>query len=701
MAYSNAIFYIDLVSGSDATRSTLASCTASNPSGSVTRINKTAHGLVTGAVVTLSNFTAWLNGAWKITVVDANNFDLDSAVWQTTADASGNCVPFGGSSWTDAWATINSGATAARIAPGDVIRIAKTPDRISMSQNATFTNASTTVTLTTAVTKKIEDAISGWTAATNITTGTNGSRKIGATSVTITPAAAFTTGKVAYKAIAGGGTQDFSAYSKICLWIRPTSASAIAANTYKICLCSDATGDTIVNEINIPGILASSAWMTLVLDYGAALSSSVQSVAIYANSDPGTTVIAINNIFAANDLTLKSVIGKNSETMFAIQSIDGTTIKIDANNTSVGGRGYSGTTETVTIYRQEPFYIPNNISTYISIPDSGSIAANYIEFTGGWNTSSNLQDGYTCIAAPIVNATVGISLQNYIKMNNFKLFKFSIAISGTYITNIHIKNFYITGCYSMAAQQQNAALYENLYFYNNSSSASASISPAEFLNCEFRSLDNSPAVVSNNSKFYGCTFANNNSYSIGCTSNGSSPFGTGSTQLKNCTLSDTNEVQFTSYQYCWSFDHDNTPGNHWGFTYGGTINWQTTTKQGSDPGSWKFILTSTTLSSTYVPIRMKVCDIACQASTLVTCKVWIKKDHATSIGARLVIQDGAYSVDGVTAATVTKADDTNWEEVTITFTPSQAGVVPVFVEVYYISGSTSNAYVGSITVTQA
>jgi len=81
MAYTNAIFYINLVSGSDTARTALTSCTASNPSGSVTRINKTGHGLVTGAVVDLTLFTAWLNDAWKITVVDANNFDLDGAVW--------------------------------------------------------------------------------------------------------------------------------------------------------------------------------------------------------------------------------------------------------------------------------------------------------------------------------------------------------------------------------------------------------------------------------------------------------------------------------------------------------------------------------------------------------------------------------------------------------------------------------------------
>lgn len=137
MAYTNAIFYMDMVSGSDAVRSTLTACTASNPSGTITRLNKTAHGLVTGAVVTTSNFTAWLNGTWKITVVDANNFDLDTAVWQATADATGDVVPFGGSSWADAWKFPVTGPTAARTQPGDVIRVAESEAEVSLGQNAT------------------------------------------------------------------------------------------------------------------------------------------------------------------------------------------------------------------------------------------------------------------------------------------------------------------------------------------------------------------------------------------------------------------------------------------------------------------------------------------------------------------------------------------------------------------------------------
>ncbi len=139
MAYSNAIFYLDYINGIDTARATINTCIASNPGGTTTNIYKVGHGLVTGAVVTLSNFTAWLNATWKVTRVDADNFTLDTAVWQATADASGDCVPFGGSSWADAWKTLTTGVTAARIAPTDTVRIAKSPDP-TLVGNAKWTN---------------------------------------------------------------------------------------------------------------------------------------------------------------------------------------------------------------------------------------------------------------------------------------------------------------------------------------------------------------------------------------------------------------------------------------------------------------------------------------------------------------------------------------------------------------------------------
>ena len=706
MAYSSGVFFIDLYSGSDTARTALTSCVASNPSGSVTSIAKTGHGLVTGAIVDLTSFTAWLNGAWKITVTDANNFTLDDATWQTTADPNGTVTPRGGSSWADAWLTITSGASAARIQPGDEIRVSKTPDPVSLGQSATFTDGSQDVVLTTAVTKAIEDANQGtggaWTVSANVTGTNNTSRKLGSTSATFAPNATFTTGKVAYAAIAGGGTQDFSAYQYINLWYRATTSTNIAANTYKICLCSDTTGDTIVNEINLPATNSNNSWQCLVLDYGGALGSSIQSVAIHCLIDPGASPVtfSVNNIFASNgDLSLKTLIGKSGDVNYNIQSISGTTIKIDSNNTASTGRGYSGSTSTETIYYRDPF---NAITTSIwaTISENASFATQRSRLIGGWNTSSGSRDGQTVIANTMVGAGTGMSY-SIVTGFFYEASYFTLARFSTYVTlapYLNLINFVFCGGGAISYTTA-VGFFRNCKFLNSSSSPTLYGGDVNFVSCEFRNCANYGIAAYAQNQFISCIFSNNSSGAIA--SYYSSKYGSGAILARNCEFLDSIEVTpaGNTSPAVWSFDHDDTPGNHWGFFTGGTANIQTSVVHASEPVAWKVSLTSTNASQ-YNPITIRLGPFAVAASALVTITAWIKKDHATDVAAKLYVEDELYNLDGVVADSATKADDTSWEELTITFTPTEKGAIPVFVDAWYVAGA-SNVYIGSITVTQA
>lgn len=705
MAYTSGVFRIDLVSGSDAARTALTSCTASNPSGSITNIQKTGHGLVTGAIVDLTAFTSWLNSAWKITVVDADNFTLDDATWQATADASGTVTPRGGSSWSDAWLTIGSGATAARIQPGDEMRISKTADPVSLGQDATWTDGSQTVTLTSAVTKKIEDANQGtggaWTVSANVTGSNNTSRKLGSTAATFAPNATFTTGKVAYAAISGGGTQDFSAYQYINLWFRASSNTNIAANTYKICLCSDATGDTIVNEINLPASNSTSVWQCMVLDYGGALSASIQSVSIHCLIDPGASPVgfSINNIFASNgDLSLKTLIGKTGDVNYNIQSIDGTTIKIDSNNTSATGRGYSGPTSTETLYYRVPFDITTT-GTWATMNEDGVQTSPYNNYIGGYNTTNDTRDGITCLGSTLVGTGTFLSQRFLSKISFFTVARFSSGL-GSSAAAFDISDFvFCGGSLLLNASGGIGGTYTNLKILNCSGATSMPGSKNYFINSEFRNCATSSMSVNSGDEFLSCVFANNGTSSM-IVSNATLSK-SGAILMRNCVLSDTTEVTFTTSRYgaVWSFDHDDTAGNHWGFFSGATVNMQSSVVHASEPVAWKFTISSS-LAGEYLPVRVRIAEIPVAASALVTVTAWIKKDHATNVGAKLYVQDEIYNIEGVVADSATKADDTSWEELTITFTPTEAGVVPVFVDAWYAAGA-SNVYVGSITVTQA
>lgn len=696
MAYTNAIFYINLVSGSDTARTALTSCTASNPSGSITRINKTGHGLTTGAVVDLTLFTAWLNDAWKITVVDADNFDLDGAVWQATVDTSGTATPRGGSSWSDAWKTTTSGATAARMQPGDTIRYNKQVET-STGVNATFTANSKTVTLASALTKTIEHATSGWTAATNITGSTNTSRKIGSTATLMTPAAGFTTGKVCYKVVAGGGTQDFSGYTKISFWFRPQPAAVIAANTYKICLCSDTTGDTIVNEMNIPATLNTTSWHIMVLDYGAPLGSSIQSVAIYANSDPGTAPFSFNNIVACNDVTHQTLIGWQDDCYYNVQAFDGTTVTIDSNNTSAGGQGWYGTTGTATLYYVNPI-VSYSSTTVNSVNKSGSATGGYITFSGGWDTGTSTRDGKTVFASNVVGVGIGFSGGTFVKLEHFSIARFTSAIAVAAAQKFVIENIAVCSFGSISGSDGLQHLFKNCKFLNGSIGQEAG---QRYESCDFFNSVGYAITLSGMGHFANCRFANSASGSIFVSSVSASTYEEydGHTTFRDCLFIDSTEFLFsTAHGYCWSLNHDQTLGNNWGFTNGATINWQTSTVHDTEPGAWRVVHTSNYKSALY-PVRFKIGEFAVAADTAVTFTAWVKKDHATNVACRIVCEGPTYSLPGITDTSDTKADDTSWEQLSITFTPTESGVVPIYFESWYVAGN-SNTYIGSITCTQ-
>ena len=216
-----------------------------------------------------------------------------------------------GTTFANRWKTVTSGATNARHAAGDTIRLMASPDQ-TLVGNATWTNLSKTVTLATAVTANISDCETAWTASANVTsTADTGTFKENTKSAKHVIAAAFTTGKAAYFAT---GTIDLSAYQQVSFWMQ--NNAAVAASTLSLRLCSDTTGDVTVHTVTVPEISNSNLWTPITVDLGSNMNSAIASVALYADLDPGTINIQLDNIIAckaassADSLTLTSLIGK-------------------------------------------------------------------------------------------------------------------------------------------------------------------------------------------------------------------------------------------------------------------------------------------------------------------------------------------------------------------------------------------------------
>lgn len=730
MAYTSGVFYIDLVSGSDTARTALTGCIASNPSGTITRINKTAHGLVTGAVVNLTLFSAWLNGAWKITKVDDDNFDLDTAVWQTTADANGTVTPRGGSSWSDAWLTMTNGATAARVQSGDEVRVSKTDDPVSIG-NATWTDLSKTVTLATAQTLTIDNCDTAWTVANTSTIATSTTRKQGTNSVRVVKSTAPATNTLyAYKAL--GSAVDFSAYDSITLWVNAYSSSAILANNWKLALCSDAAGATIEFEYPIPASATTSAIWYPVTITGVSVGgtkSAIQSIALYSGSVAPTTTcgISLDNISASNatGLNLTTVISKissagyDSESWWPIQSIDGTTILLDlsANTTATSTKGYTGTTQTVETYFRRTFGQGPNANNNVI---NNTLRAG-VTYGGGWDTSSSTQNGMTALDAINFLGTQ-ISMASGTSIDLFCLIRGNVGIGFT-----SGQRYYIDSCNLVAntnpadsssggassdpygVEVTNCSInsysgttfddrggghtFDNVHIKSTSTGALQLPPLSTFKNSSILNATNQSLVATTENRRY---LAVNSTFDVTAQANARS------TYFKNCLFTASTEFSLNATANgrdgrVFSEKHDQTNYDYI-FIEGGTANTEDTDRSGATGKMWRLVLTSSNRNATY-PLDLPVAQFPYASSGLVTVTAWMKKSHATNCNGRLRIKGGqitGYSSD----LTATLADNTDWQQLTITFTPTDTGVFEVEALAEYVAAN-ANVYIDEVTVTQA
>ena len=730
MAYTGGVFYIDLVSGSDAARTALTTCIASNPSGTITRINKTAHGLVTGAVVDLTLFSAWLNGAWKITKVDNDNFDLDTAVWQTTADANGTVTPRGGSSWSDAWLTMTTGASATRVQSGDEVRVSKTDDPVSIG-NATWTGLSKTVTLATAQTLTIDNCETAWTVANASTIATNSSRKQGSDSVRVIKSTAPATNTLyAYKAL--GSAIDFGAYDSITLWVNAYSGSVIGANNWKLALCSDTAGATIEFEYPIPASASASGLWYPVTIAGVSVGgnkSAIQSIALYSGSVAPNNIcgISLDNISASNatGFNLTTVISKissagyDSESWWPIQSIDGTTVLLDlnANTSATSAKGYTGTTQTVATYFRRTFAQGPNAS-FSTV--NNTLRAGVI-YGGGWDTSSSTQTGMTALDAR--NAQGHLMLM----ASGTSLERFCLIRSDTGIGFVSGQRYYIDSCNVVGntnpIRSQNAAsssepygvevtncainsypnnvfdtragghTFDNVHIKSTSTGALQLPPLSIFKNGSILNATNQSIIDTPETRRY---LAVNSTFDV------SVQAAARSTYFKNCLFTAATEFVFSAVANgrdgrIFSEKHDQTNYDYI-FIEGGTANTEDTDRSGATGKMWRLVLTSSNRDATY-PLDLPVAQFPYASSGLVTVTAWMKKSHATNCNGRLRIKGG--QITGYSSnLTATLADNTNWQELTITFTPTDAGVFEVEALAEYVTAN-ANVYIDEVTVTQA
>lgn len=624
-------------------------------------ITKANHGLNTDDTVIINSYggnnNSTTNGVWNITV-SGDTFTLFNA------DGS------------------NSSSTTSSPSNGTVRKITNSVVRLS-----------------TAVTKNIANYGNLkylWTPSVNVTTANHALYKEGRFSSQIVIATGFTTGLAAYYPT---GTLDLSEYQQVSFWIYQLSGALGAESSCSLVLCSDAAGETVVNTINIPALGALVRWSPITVDLGSALGSSIQSIAFIVNTDNGAQTFLLDNIIAckassaADSLSLTSLIGKNTGTegWYGIQSINGTRVVLDMDTNCVPAanpsRGYSGTTETVTTWKQEITKTDMSAlsATQVQAITKAGTVDNPITFSGGWNrTDMSTQTGETLFDG---QNGLGYGIRiffAFINMESVSACRYNNGfISAASRLNLNVPNANNNGNSGIFCQSVNSVL--NVTNANNNSNMGIYATT----NCEVNAIN----VNNNAANAFQFASLNIRGKIQSCKNSGSADIrnDSGPNYLINSSLLSAVKIDHNAgflNNTVWSTNENNNTDTHFGYTDGGLISSDITTVHTAGGMSWKLSPTSTNRSASY-PLPLKVATGATPANTPITCNVWFRRDN-TGITARLICKGGQLTGQDADVITYMTADANVWEMLSVSATPSQKGVLEFTAEAF--GGTTYNCW---------
>lgn len=602
-----------------------------------------------------------------------------------------------------------------RVGAGDQVRIAKSPDPSNPSGvTGTFIDGVATVPLSDPLVAVIDNCDSpGWTVKPNVTLVQDGSiLKEGTQAQQFQIAAAFTTGIVAFKALPA--PMDLSAFDKVSCYMR--ASVAIPAGTLRIDLCSDAAGETPVNSLVIAHRIEAAVWYPVVVDNLAPLGDAIQSVALFAVSDPGTVNVWIDHLLGCGDLTLASLIGTGDGNWWPVMWIQGSTITLGqlTGRTAYRWYGPSGPYSLLVRNPVRPFSDAGAMVA-INLNFSGTFGNN-VQVSGGWNPATGLQDGMTFV--DFVYQPSGFFALNglYITLERLILARAENMLGGTATVGTVLRDCNFVDAFSYIF---NPAIYydllvENCQFANSPQYGMVATwngyGRHRWVNCRWHNMSNGFVHQDGWSELRNCEmmggtygiFASGIVYAKDCrfayntvdvafNNNRISQI-----TLDNCLLE--SPTEFSTGGATWwnlgpaswikSHNHDRITGNHKQFLYSGTYVEPDSVERHTPSGlAWRFNQTNHQLGG--IPIRWPFSPTPFQFPVRAghSYRFWIwmhrSENYNSAFLPRLVLLGGRIlGLDEDVAEPMAGPPDT-WEQVEIEAGPfGEDGVVEAWVEGY-------------------
>ena len=321
-------------------------------------------------------------------------------------------------------------------------------------------------------------------------------------------------------------------------------------------------------------------------------------------------------------------------------------------------------------------YYNNSSNNTITSATCNSNGNSGIYYTGSSNN--------TITGSPVCNSNGQYGIYYYSNSNNN-------TITGSPTCNSNGSGIYYNGSSNNTITGSpvcNSNGQYGIYYYSSSNNNTITGSPT----CNSNVYSGIYYYNSSNNLIYGTLTTTGNVTSAICGSSGINYI------LKASIAESTKVAGFTNYANSRVFI-GNMGGQSYIYTDGGTIVTQAATAGGTGK-EWKFAITDANRNSNY-PFYIPIARVAVGASGKVTVKLYFRKS-GTGIagGLRARVGQVAWS-DGSNDIKVTCPDNTNRNQVTLEFTPTEAGVVEIEAGAWYVSSTSETVIIDDIEITQA
>jgi len=394
-------------------------------------------------------------------------------------------------------------------------------------------------------------------------------------------------------------------------------------------------------------------------------------------------------------------------------------------------------------------------STQVQVVNSNGNSSAFLYISGGWDLSTETQTGQTWFRQMhgTFNNRYGyglyLSSKSYVSLDKLNFLRYNYGIyyysssNNNTITSATCNSNNNSGIYYYSSSNNNTITSATCnsngsygIYYNSSSNntiTSATCNSNSSYGIYYNSNSNNNTITSatcnsnnnsgiyyyssssnntitsatcNSNSYYGIYYtyssSNNTIYALSTTGNTTAGIysNTANNICHSATIAESTKVEIGTNYYANTRQYINNLGGY-SYVYSNyaTANSQNATAGGTGK-EWKFAITNAERNSIY-PFYIPIARVAVASSGKVTVKVYFKKS-GTGIagGLRCRVNQVAWS-DGSSDIKVTCPDNTNRNQVTLEFTPTEAGVVEIEAGAWYVSSTSQTVIIDDIEITQA